>query len=134
MPGNPTFEGQQVLTHYACNISGCVAECFLWLDTGIDLYFQGAQVRAKVSASGACLRSEWTNVAASMYCEPGCGAISLNLSQLSGTQDFFPFSHVPSFAHIHTDFGGEIHAEPAIVGGDTPQIRCSFTENQCKFQ
>lgn len=134
LPGLLTFEGRQVLTSSLCDSHGCVPVCQLYLDTGIDLGYETALVRAKVAAAGACVRADWTNVAATMECVPDCGLLALQVTPAT-VQSVWRFKRPPAFAHITTTFVGTIHGQPSTPAvGDTPQIRCSEVEHQCKFQ
>jgi len=139
LTGLLTFEGRQALTSNLCGPLGCDPVCQLVLDTGIDLGFETAQVRAKVSALGTCLRSEWTDVSATMECVPDCGIIALQITPAT-VQSLWRFDRSPPAtrvqrAHIVTTFNGTVHGQPTFPAvGETPEFECDFTERMCKFQ
>lgn len=134
LPGLLTFEGRQALTSELCGINGCVPVCTLILDTGIDLGYETALVRAKINTAGTCSLSDWTNVSATMECVPGCGLIALQVTPAT-VQSVWRFDRVPGSSSITTTFSGTIHGQPTTPAvGHTPSIRCSAAEHQCKFQ
>ena len=113
---------------YVCNLTHFAT----W-----DLGYQTVVVTGRVGTSG-CAVDDWVDILVTATCWVGsevCGGPWVIPSGRADRQERFTFNRVPAFGRIRVTLAAtNIYTGAGSFTGETPPIRCSVSQQVCKFQ